>query len=209
MSVNSFTNLNPRFRRYLSYVDPVVSDPLVRGYFSFVASLILTTFLLIFALSPTINTILGLRKKIDDQNQTLVALDTKTSVLVAAAQSYQQVEDYLPLLSRAMPAETQPTQIINTITFLASASAVTVASLQFPGVPLGDSLPPAAANSDVSVLNFSLSVNGRKPNVESFLGKLENALRYIRVGSMSIGTDQKSGLTSADITGLGYYFPML
>lgn len=209
MSTNNPNGLNPRFRRYLSYVDPVISDPLVRGYFSFVASLVLATFLIIFALSPTINTILGLRKKIDDQNQALVALDNKTNALVAAAQSYHEVEDYIPLLNRALPSETEPTQIITTITSLASASAVTVASLQFQSIPLGDSLVPVKEDSDPSVLNFSLSTNGEKANVEDFLNKLENALRYIRVGSMAIGTDTKTGVTSVDITGLGYYFPSL
>ena len=82
-----------------------------------------------------------------------------------------------------------------------------VGSLQFQSIPLGDSLPPATANSDVSTLNFSLSVNGKKVNVESFLNRLENALRYIRVGNMAIGTDAKTGVTSVDITAFGYYFP--
>ncbi len=37
-------NLTKRYSRYYIYIEPIVSDPLIRGYFSLVASILLIAF---------------------------------------------------------------------------------------------------------------------------------------------------------------------
>src|SRR5574340_639843 len=115
-----------RYSRYYIYLEPVVSDPLIRGYFSFVASLFLIAFLLVFALSPTVNTMLALQKKIGEQRRILAALEQKIGALVTAQQNYSQIESNLPVLLRALPKSPDPQVIAEGVTQLASASGVTV-----------------------------------------------------------------------------------
>lgn len=190
------------YRRYYAFIEPVAADPLVRGYFSLVASLLLIAFLAIFALSPTINTILGLRKKISDQTRIIAALDTKTADLVAAQQNYSALEEVIPLMAEALPEKPQPQGVIAGVLATATAAGATVTSLQFQDLPLTIDL--AAASKDkkasLSTADFSLAVAGSPSQIRTFLGGLENLLRYIRVETVSFTQ------SAADVTGAGYYY---
>ena len=77
-----------RFSRYYTYVEPVIRDPIVKGYFTIIASLFLISFFMFFALSPTATTIVGLFRRVEDQKQTLAAMDKKISDSIVAQNNY-------------------------------------------------------------------------------------------------------------------------
>lgn len=183
-----------RYRQYYSYIQPILADPVVRTYFGLIASILLVAFLLVFALSPTVNIILGLQKKIADQNESVAALSTKINNLVAAQQTYAQIEMSLPLLDQALPAFPAPEEVIDRLHRSASASGVAISGLQFKNIPLSN------FENTLQAVEFSLSVSGARTAVRDFLGRAENQLRYIRIGSLVFGTD-------VHVEGKGYYFP--
>lgn len=190
------------YRRYYAFIEPVAADPLVRGYFSLVASLFLIAFLAIFALSPTINTILGLRKKISDQTRVIAALDAKTASLVAAQQNYSALEEVIPLLNTALPEKPQPQGIIAGVLSTATSAGVTVTGLQFQELSLTADLTTASKEKKTTLpaAGFSLTAAGSPSQIRTFLGGLENLLRYIRVETISFTE------TAADVVGVGYYY---
>jgi Tfp pilus assembly protein PilO len=114
-------DLPKRYQRYYTYLEPVIADPLVRGYFSLVASFLLVAFFLFFALSPTINTILALQKKITEQKKIIASLETKISNLTAAQENYRQVESLIPLLLIALPDNPSPQTVVGSVTSSAEA----------------------------------------------------------------------------------------
>ncbi len=193
-------------KRYFTYLEPVAADPLVRGYFTLVASLLLVAFFLVFALSPTINTILSLQKKIADQKGIVTALDTKISNLVTAQQNFSQVENLIPVLETALPKKPSPQVAISQIISVASSSAVTLSSLQFNAINMateGATITPGG----LSVLPFTFSVSGTKAAVVNFLTNLQNALRYIHFNTITFtfsATDPTRVLV--DALGLTYYY---
>lgn len=212
-----FKTIPQRYQRYYTYLEPVITDPLVRGYFSLVASLLLVTFFLAFALSPTVNTILSLQKKITDQKVLVAQLDTKIANLVIARQNYSQVENLIPTLETALPKRPSPQVAIGQIITVASSSAVNLAGVQFRSVTFESSpaaIPPSQdlgrANSLVpgglSVLPFSLSVSGTKENVYQYLKKLEDALRYMRFSNLSFTFTSGIPKITVDASGLTYYY---
>ncbi|MBI3559141.1 hypothetical protein HY085_01980, partial [Candidatus Gottesmanbacteria bacterium] len=124
------------YQKYFAFIQPVVNDPLARIYFSLALSFFLVAFLVFFALSPTVNTILGLRKKIADQEGVVAALDAKINALVAAGENYNRQTAQLVLLNQALPDKPYPEGLIANVLGTATASGVTVSSLQFRPVNL-------------------------------------------------------------------------
>lgn len=195
-----------RYRRYSAYLAPVVSDPLVRSYFALVASIILVTFFLFFALSPTFNTILGLQKKIQDGQTIDIALQKKITDLISAQDTYSQIQAQLDLLDQAIPDNPVPQGLAADISNSAKSSGVVLSSLQFSPVPLSaGAVTKDTRVNGVPAVVFAVSVTGSEDQVRRFLGELENRLRYIRVDSVSVSYGAIGGLPSADVTGLGYY----
>lgn len=209
MAIIDIKSIPQRYQRYYTYLEPVLADPLVRGYFGLVASFLLVAFFLIFALSPTIDTILTLRKKIADQKTTIAALDTKINNLISARQNYSQVENLIPVLEIALPPGPSPQTAISGMVSAASSSATVIDGISFGSATMiGDiaAVPPADTTlvpAKVSVLPFSLSVNGSREAVLAYFQKLENSLRYIRFLTLSFSSGVK---TTVDASGLTYYY---
>ncbi|MBI4099870.1 type 4a pilus biogenesis protein PilO [Candidatus Microgenomates bacterium] len=190
-----------RYSRYYIYLEPVVSDPLIRGYFSFVASLFLIAFLLIFALSPTINTMLTLQKKIGQQKEILAALDQKRQALIVAQQNYAQIENSLPLLLTALPTNPAPQTILSGVASVASASGVVVSGLHFADIPLS-----ADQFSDQRTsVDFTFVISGLPDQTRDFLKKLENLPRQIRVVTVSIGRATGQSGDLVNVMANGFY----
>lgn len=193
-------------KRYYTYLEPIIADPLVRGYFTLVASLLLVAFFLVFALSPTANTILALQKKIADQKKTVLALDTKISNLIIAQQNFSQVESLIPVLETALPKKPSPQVAIDQIIGVASSSAVTLSNFRFNAIELDPGVAVVTPEG-YSALPFSFSINGSKNAAFSFLTSLENSLRYVRFKNLAFFFPASDPLTiSVDVVGLTYYY---
>lgn len=187
------------YHQYYNHIQSIMTDPMVRSYFGLIASVILIVFLILFALSPTINIILGLQKKIADQKESLTSLTTKIDDLLIAQQALSQVETLLPLLDQALPEAPAPEEIIDRVHRSASASGVVVSGLRFNSFPL-DNFPKGR-----QTVNFSLSAAGDKDAVRRFWGGVENQLRYMRFKNLSIAYSKDRNIeTQAQVE--GYYF---
>lgn len=213
MTTNStLENLAKKYGRYYAYIEPIVSDPLVRGYFNLVASFLLMAFFLVFALSPTINTILTLQKKITEQRRIVKALDQKIANLVTAQANYSQIESSLPILLAALPERPTPQTIIFEITAMASSSGLVLSGLQFQNLPLSaDSIATAVQTQKkpgALKIAFTLNLSGTADKVHDFLTKIENLPRQIHIIGLGMAKDQKNPkINSSNISAEGYYLP--
>lgn len=220
----AFTNENfyRRYRRYYTYVEPIINDPLVRSYFTIIASLILVTVFLLFALSPTVNTIVGLLRRIEDQKAVLVALDQKINDLILAQETYNNFQPQVPLLESALPSKVEPETVISGIMQQATDSGVVVVSLQFEDFQLtGETgviidkanktriedlkiVPPG-----VQILPFSLGLRGTRENILGMIQNVENLPRIVKVSTLSFtdgGAFSGDGLVNASLEGLAFFY---
>lgn len=191
-------NFARRYSRYYIYLEPVVADPLIRSYFSFVASLLLVAFFLVFALSPTINTILTLQKKIGEERKIDAALTQKIINLTLAQDSFSQATPGFLKLLAAIPTDPSPQTIASGVVKSASDSGLTVSGLQFADVAIGD--PP----HELTTLKFSFTVTGPREQVRQFLGKVENLPRQVRIETLAVAFGNKSDVSVA-VSAIGYY----
>lgn len=213
MTINlPLEDLAKRYSRYYIYIEPIVSDPLIRGYFSLVASFLLIAFFLVFALSPTINTILTLQKKIAEQRRVVAALDQKITNLVAAQANYSQVESSLPILLTALPQTPTPQTIISGVVTIASSSGLVLSGLQFRDLPLSkDSIDTAVKTGNTTgalTVNFTLTTVGSRDKIHDFLTRIESLPRQIHLVSFGVANVPETPKTnSINVSAVGYYLP--
>lgn len=210
-------NFYRRYRRYYTYIEPMVTSPVVRGYFTLVASMLLVAFFLIFALSPTINTISGLIKKIDDQKAVLAKMDSKIESLVTAQANYSEVEDKLPLLTVAVTERPEPEGILADILKVASSSGVKIQGVRMKDLNLAsESARLSAAGSGVKVpyqglgvpmVEYGVSVSGPDLAVRHFLETLEGLPRVMRSESVVFGGGgQGLSGSSVEVQATAFYY---
>lgn len=219
MIFNYRTEYN-RYRRYFTSLEPVVKTPVIRAYFSLIASLFALSFFGAFAIRPTVNTIVELQKKIKDSSFTNQKLQDKINSLSEAQTQYSLVQADLPIVFSALPKDPDFSSLLRQIENIAVASGVSVSGIQFQSVLLFDtkkeslsSTPSASTPESKSIntaavpmptfsgltpISFSLSLRGGYPNIKAFLTSLTHLSRLIDVNSFNISNSQ-SGVTELTI----------
>ena len=225
IKTTSPTRIDKRYSKYYTYIEPIIFDPVIAGYFTLVATLVLTAFFIIFALSPTFSTIVGLMRKIDDQKKLISQMDSKINSLIIAQENYSQMEEYLPLIENAIPKKPLPETLITDTLSTSSSSGVVIKSFRIGRVDLfgtkllssgPESSQPTSVNNkainalEIPIVDFKISISGNESSVRQFAEKLQNLPRIISLTTISIGADSTGGQTdpdglSADIAGVAYY----
>lgn len=225
IETTSPTRADKRYSKYYTYIEPIIFDPVIAGYFTLVATLLLTAFFIIFALSPTFSTIVGLRRKIDDQKKLKSQMDSKINSLIIAQENYSQIEEYLPLIETAIPQKPLPETLITDTLSTSSSSGVVIRSFRIGRVELFGTKPlssesqnaqPITINNEaisilgIPIVDFKISISGNESSVRQFADRLQNLPRIISLTTISIGADSTGGQTdpdglSADIAGVAYY----
>lgn len=215
-----------RYGRYYTYIEPLTKDPIIRGYFTLVSSMLLVAFFILFALSPTFSTIVGLFRKIDDQKKILNTLDQKINSLVLAQENYSKIENDLPILETALPKRPLPQDALNVVLNSASGSGVVITSFQIGNVYLLGTNPkselkkktrsaPKSVKKDifegVPTVGFNVGVRGTKEQISQFIEKVQNHKRILLISNFSIskGNLAKEDMLNltASIVGNAFYLP--
>jgi Tfp pilus assembly protein PilO len=198
----------------------MVKTPVIRAYFSLIASLFALSFFGAFAIRPTVNTIVELQKKITDASFTNQKLQEKINALSEAQTQYSLVQADLPIVFSALPKDPDFSSLLKQIENIAVASGVSVTGIQFQSVLLFDtkktestlsaltqtisqeqtnpSLAAVPPSLDLTPISFSLSLRGGYPNIKAFLTSLSHLSRLIDVNSFNISNSQ-SGIAELTI----------
>ncbi len=187
--------------------------PAVQVSLTIVLSLFVTAIFILFAISPTINSIVTLRKTISDSKKTLTQLEKKIIDLQKASQQLETITEALPALNISIPNTSAGySPFYTSLENLASQAGVTLenesmgATLLFSRI-----LAPFEASKSQSVvaLPFSVRVTGRYPNISIFLSNLLAMERVVLIESVAItreaGPKNASAMVSLNVSGSAYY----
>ncbi len=200
-----------RYKRYYSAAGPLLKDPAVRAYFSLIASVVTVTIFLVFAIRPTIATIVGLQKQITDKKAFAQKLDTKINALALLQTEYQEIEPDLGLVDEAMPASPDLGAAIILLENTASSSGVRLESVSVSKVNYYSS----ANQSAVTAIPIDLQLSGTYDVVSYFLKQLVNLPRIFVISKITIGQHTQSGTINkrpanelpVKLTVKGLYYP--
>lgn len=212
------------FSRYYTYIEPLMRNEKQKAYGMLVLSLFAIAFFGIFAIRPTILTIVSLQREITETKQ----LDNKLSQKMKALSQAQEVLNRLsvkqPLVREALPPNPNVAQLLRTFENQASQTKVSLGSVQFRSVELnGEEISTAsgaatlAAQTDVSAptqtapaaapaapslntLKIQFTVTGTPATIYDFLHRLTITRRIVVVDEVRLASKEQAAPTTADIS---------
>lgn len=203
-----------RVKKYQLDLARYYQIPAVQSSLSVVLSLFIVSIFILFALKPTVVTIVKLQKTIEDSEKTLQQLKTKVTALQKASVIYEQLTPAIPMLEASIPGKSAEYQALtSTIELLAVQTGVVLNTSSLGETLLYSRiLSPFVPNKTqgVAALPFSVRVTGEYPAITSFLQNLLTVDRLIKMDSVTYAREgsvrgSSAGSTSLTIVGEAYY----
>lgn len=205
---------------------PVLTKEKNRQYGMLGLTFITLTIFGVFAINPTLTTIVELQKKAADARFVDDRLTQKITNLQTLRQQYTSLESDLVFVERAIPKSPLPVRFIGQVQAISNLSSVQLTALQIDSITLtstnkSDSPSPeemtsvdptlvteSSDNSQTGTYRFTLGVNGTYSQVHEFLTTLTEFDRLTTVDTVSISrASTETPLVFLEIAGTTYYQP--
>lgn len=194
-----------RYRKYYKAIEPKLEKPRNKAYTTIVFSFLVVSLFGWYAIRPTIQTILTLKREIKDKTELSKKMEEKIAALIEAQAYYQEIEPLLPAIDQALPTIPDAIPLLVQLRNLASMSATIITTIQLPTVPImsqeilpgskGVINPAATGANKQQTFDVSLSVKGPYSNIHAFIEGITFMRRIATIESISIlpsVTDQTS-----------------
>jgi len=202
-----------RYRRYYQSLEPILKKPSSRRYTSVIFSFLAVSLFGWYAIRPTIQTILYLKREITDNTLISKQMEDKISALIEAQAYYQEVEPVLPFVDQALPPNPDAIPVVIQLRNLASASGVLVTAIQPASTALLGQDPAKSQKEPASPLvsskqqtyDLTVSVQGPFENVRSYINGILDMRRVVSITGMVMSPvrGEQSGSPSASLSAGG------
>ena len=192
---------NIKYERYYKEILPYLKKEKNQQYFTAILTLGASIFFALFAINPTLSTIIKLRKEIEDSKFVEEKLSKKINSLSSLSQQYQVIQKDIPYILDAIPQQPEAPILVAQIQSIAQDSTVGLTKLEVS--PINLTSQPATKSSSFT---FELTGQSSYENLQKFTSSLINMQRIVSVNSISITkteeTDQNLQIT---IKGSAYF----
>lgn len=179
--------------RYLAMAKafPRIREEKTQAYFMISLTLASLSFLGIFAINPTITTILELNKKLEDSKFVAQSLKTKMANLSSLHSQFEVLKSSWPTVNAAVPNTPRTAYLLGQMQALAEDTGVKVVDLQSFEVGLIKQEKTLKESSFV----YSVSVEGDIPQLMQFLAAVTKFDRVIEIESVTLTDEGRKILT--------------
>lgn len=178
-----------RYSRYYTYIKPVIENKFVKSSAPYIFSLITITIFILFAIRPTISTILNLQKNIENHRQILEALEKKENDLTTGRNNLQSLDpERREKINAAIPENADVTSLIGSLRN-ASGKETLVSALQIQPVVLMDSeVTPQKTLLSLGEASFTYNIQGDYGQLLPTLYNLQRSPRLLSIGSVVLSS---------------------
>lgn len=169
----------------------------LRMFLEIILSLTTVIIFTVFALKPTIVTIVELIKEINNKKETITNLDKKIGDLEQAQVVYSQNLSSLPAIYYSVPDMPSPDVFSTQIEAIADINSIKILGLSIGEVSLigfeDRRITPSELKpfpQGAQELTVSISATGSYQDIMSFIKNLENSRRPIKMDILGISTTQ-------------------
>lgn len=185
-----------RARRYSMDLAKYYRKASTQVSLSVVLSLFIVAFFIMAALRPTFVTIAKLNTEIEDTEQTLNSLKTKSAALVKAAQVWEEIQPQLPYVEASIPQDgPYYERITKAIELLATEAGVELVNVNLDKALLYSQVVNIYTGRKQAVIELPTEVRIRGGFLEtlSFLEALLTIDRLYKVESITMSKEVESG----------------
>ncbi|OGM16155.1 hypothetical protein A2V56_00920 [Candidatus Woesebacteria bacterium RBG_19FT_COMBO_42_9] len=166
----------------------------LRAFLEIILSLSTITIFLLFALKPTVITIVSLLQQIKEKQATLAGLTQKVSDLQEASGLLQQNQASIQNINIAVPTLAKPNILAGQVLGLAAKNSVEILGFSVNQITLvGTSESKSVSDfkplpGNAKEMPFSLSVRGPYPNLNAFIKDFENLKVVTKIDTLGISS---------------------
>jgi Tfp pilus assembly protein PilO len=175
-----------RYHHYFLGAKNIYRKKQVVVYTGLALTLFTISFFALFAIKPTVTTIVGLVKEIQTKKEVDQKLQAKINSLREAQTNYSLVKDRLDLIEQALPQEPDLISLLYQVEILAQKNNTTIGSLSFDSSYLLGEKSAGTKGAQPAATGFSLALGGDFENLNNFLASFESLRRVIGLESFAI-----------------------
>jgi len=200
---NYFDNLSAsKYREYLRLL-PDMQKESTKAITMLIFTFIALSILGIFAINPTLSTIIDLKKQLEDNEYVHQQLTVKMNNLSSLQLQYNELSNDLPVVYNAIPENAKVTYLLGQIDTVAKTTNIQIHFIRVTSVPLSDSTQKKSIGN--ASFGFSLEGEGTYEDMLNFAEALTNFDRIVTIDSISIFKNPKDGSLLVGIEGRGYF----
>lgn len=192
-----------RYSPFYTYIKPVIEHELVKSFLPYIFSLLTITVLIVFAIRPTVSTIVNLQKTLSDNEKILSKAEQKAQSLALGRQNMQNLDPQKMVKIRtALPQNPNVPHLVASLqnSLVSSAS---ISALQIQPVVLFDSTEKNTGQN-IDEISFSLNIGGNYPDLLATLDNLNKSSRIISINNMVLSKQSEQGVVLS-VSGKAYY----
>lgn len=195
---------NSRYSRYYVYIKPVINNKYVKSTAPYIFSLLAIIIFVIFAIRPTILTILDLQKSIQDNKQTLNTLEKKSRDLTDGKRNLDNLDPGIKtLINTRLPDTVAVTTLINNLQIAASKTA-SISALQVQPVTIYTNNSNLNPKQSIGEILFSFNTQGSYASLLQTLDNITKSSRLINLTSVFLNKSAE-GIVGLSVSGKAYY----
>ena len=197
------TPKSTKYFRYYTYIEPIIKNPLIKTYGYAIFTMVMTAIFILFAIKPTLETIVVLQKKLTTQKETLKKIDKKISDLGTAQTNYKNINpDSKSKVILSVPANADLANLIRNLESTTLGTTASISALQFQ--PLVINRKEEFSNK-LQEISFTFNIEGSYDTLKSVLQNLYGSTRLFTVESLSFNKVATGSILLMNITGKAYF----
>lgn len=176
-----------QYRQFYAKLLKARHSPLLIVSFEFTLTILLTIFLIWFAIRPTVLTITELVREIEDVRDVNQQLVTKVNALTQAEINLAQAEPELELLDQAIPSSPLLTETFSLLQLLIQNHQVNLTSISGPIIAF-----PIPDKPEIKTYEYTVSIFGNYANLKALAQNLESQLRLNAISNLAFSQEEDS-----------------
>jgi Tfp pilus assembly protein PilO len=183
--------------RYLALVreHPRLGEEKVHIYIMLSLTFAALSFLGMFAINPTLTTIVELNKKLSDSEFVNQALKTKISNLSSLNTQYEALMNTWPIVDAAVPNDPRVVAVLGQIQAIAKVSNVQLSVIQSFEVELTNNIIRKSALPKEASYVFTITAEGSKENLLQFVKTVSGFDRIVAIEAINYSNEEKQSVT--------------
>lgn len=193
-----------RYFRYFTYIKPITGLPIIKTYGSVIFTLVAVTIFVVFAIKPTVETIIILQKKLADSNQIVNKVNQKAQRLSQGKENYQNLDQNIKnKIQSSIPDTVELKSVIQILEQSAKANQASISALQIQ--PLVLETKQENTVGSLAEVAFTFNVEGAYKNLIALLQDLKTTSRLISINRLTLNKVGEEKTLIMSISGKAYY----
>lgn len=189
--------------RYFTYIEPVLKTPLIRTYGSVIFTIVALIVFILFAIKPTVQTIVVLQKTQENQKEVLQKIGKKSQDLSLAQNNFKSIDEVTKeKIKTAIPTSLQLGTLISSLENSTQNTTASVSAIQFQPISVDTAINP---DPKIQEIEFTLNIQGNYGALKTVLDNLRASSRVLIIDKLSFNKIEDGSGLIMTIAGKGYY----